>query len=118
VADFLATAGPLDGIIFPSAQLAGDSRNVVRFHKAARVEALAVPEGAMIEARSGQMYEEGYEIEYVVTEETPPADAEALGEDDLGWPSLPTLQPPYPDARGGASDRHRLGDRPSRRERR
>ena len=42
VADFLATAtsAPLDGIIFPSAQSAGDVLNVVLFHRAARIESL------------------------------------------------------------------------------
>jgi hypothetical protein len=57
IADYLATATnpPLDGIIYPSVQ-AGHShpifgnregkRNVVLFHKVARVQALEIPEGA------------------------------------------------------------------------
>lgn len=42
VAGFLATEAsvPIDGIIFPSVQAAGDALNVVRFHKAAHIEAL------------------------------------------------------------------------------
>lgn len=91
VADFLATEATvaLDGIIFPSAQAANDARNVVLFHKAARVEAMALPDGTDIKARSGEMYEEGWETEYVVIEETPAAAAEEeaeTDEDELGWP--------------------------------
>lgn len=57
IADFLATAAdpPLDGIIYPSVQAgpshrifgsSEDRRNVVLFHKAARVQQLEIPEGA------------------------------------------------------------------------
>lgn len=59
IADYLATAinPPLDGIIYPSVQagpsprLFGhyeDNRNVVLFHKTARVRPLEIPEGAEI----------------------------------------------------------------------
>jgi hypothetical protein len=100
VADFLATeaAVPLDGIVFPSAQAANGARNIVLFHKAARVEALALPDGTEIKARSGEAYEEGWETEYVVIEETPApepaADSEADEDDELGWPvSFERLRP-------------------------
>lgn len=75
IADFLATESepPLDGIGFPFMQAAGDVLNVVFFHNAARVEANDVPAGTEIKARTGQTYEEGWETEYVVTEEAPPA---------------------------------------------
>jgi hypothetical protein len=47
IADFLATENepPIDGIVFPSVQAAGDVVNVVLFHKAARVEGIEVPKG-------------------------------------------------------------------------
>ena len=74
VADFLATesAMQLDGIIFPSIQTAGDWLNFVLFHKAARVEELDLPKGTEVSASLGQMYEEGWEVEYRVIEEVPP----------------------------------------------
>lgn len=73
IADFLATESSpaLDGIIFPSVQVAGAALNVVLFHKAARVEELDIPRGTELSARLGQMYEEGWEREYTVIEETP-----------------------------------------------
>ena len=63
VADFLATASgiKLDGILFPSAQVAGDALNIVLFHKAARVEEMDIPEGTKIEASSGNSGEDGWE---------------------------------------------------------
>ena len=70
VADFLATDRSLrlDGIIFPSAQAGGDGLNVVLFHKASRVEPIEIPEGTKITADTAQMYEDGWETEYTVTE--------------------------------------------------
>ena len=78
VADFLATEnGPrLDGIIFGSAQ-SKDGRNVVLFHKAARVEEMELPEGIEIEARTGYGAEDGWEIDYDVSEAVPRKDAPA-----------------------------------------
>lgn len=87
IADFLATDGRrLDGIIFRSVQAAGDVRNVVLFHKAARVEAVSLPKGASIFARSGDWYEEGFEIDYQVQVEIPRtgADGKTPDPDALG----------------------------------
>jgi hypothetical protein len=74
VANFLATESeiPLDGILFPSVQAAGNVLNVVFFHKAARVEPLVLPEGTEVRARTGHIEEEGWEIEYEVIESVPP----------------------------------------------
>jgi RES domain len=74
VADFLATEAsvPVDGIIFPSVQVAGSALNIVLFHKAARVEKLDIPAGADITAGVGRMDEEGWQVEYSVIEEVPP----------------------------------------------
>lgn len=76
VADFLATENEpqLDGIIFGSAQ-AKTGRNVVLFHKAARVEAMQIPDGTEIEAYSGYSTEDGWEIDYRVSEAVPKANA-------------------------------------------
>lgn len=69
IADFLATenAPLLDGIVFPSVQ-AGNGLNVVLFHKAARVEAMKIPEGTEIEAQTGSTSDEGWEVDYSVSE--------------------------------------------------
>jgi hypothetical protein len=73
IADFLATesASPLDGIIYPSVQTAGDASNVVLFHKAALLEPIDLPVGTRIEASVGYSTEEGWETDYLVTERTP-----------------------------------------------
>jgi len=74
IADFLATENtpPLDGIIFPSVQTAGESLNVVLFHKAARVEEIELPEGTKLSANLGYMTEDGWEGDYSVFEEVEP----------------------------------------------
>ena len=73
IADFLATEAsvPIDGIIFPSVQAAGDVLNVVLFHKAARVEAMNVPEGTEISASTGRWAEDGWVEDYEVVEKVP-----------------------------------------------
>lgn len=86
IADFLATENEprLDGIIFASAQSKA-GRNVVLFHKAARVEELMFPEGTEIEAHTGYGTEDGWEIDYGVSEAVPKVEAPApkKEEDDL-----------------------------------
>lgn len=74
IADFLSTeADPkIDGLIFPSAQVAGESLNVVLFHKASKIEELDLPKGTELSANLWQMYEEGLEPDFSVTEEVPP----------------------------------------------
>jgi RES domain len=85
IADFLATENEpvLDGIIFQSAQIKG-GRNVVLFHKAARVEDIELPAGTKIDAHTGHGSDEGWEIDYSVSEQVPPLP-----------PAAPT--PPKPD---------------------
>lgn len=79
VADFLATeaASPLDGIIFPSAQLATSAKNVVLFHKSSRVEVISLAKGVEVTASTGRWEpaedEEYWEPDYEVTEQVPPA---------------------------------------------
>ncbi|AJW98474.1 RES domain protein [Burkholderia gladioli] len=74
IADFLATENEprFDGIIFRSAQSKRGS-NVVLFHKAARVEAIELPKGAEIDVHTGYGTEDGWEIDYGVSEVVPKA---------------------------------------------
>lgn len=105
VADFLATEAelPLDGVLFPSAQATGAALNAVLFHKAARVEAMELPEGTKVTASTGEFYEEGWEREYTVTEETPPASVEPPRRRERPWLDLSSMvgtwTPPDPDSR-------------------
>jgi len=73
IADFLATENEplLDGIVFPSVQTTGDSLNVVLFHKAARVEAMDIPEGTELDADKSQMSDDQDDFEYTVWENVP-----------------------------------------------
>jgi hypothetical protein len=75
IADFLATDAsiPIDGIIFPSVQTARDALNVVLFHKAARVEAINVPDGTEIITSTGRWAEDGWREDYEVLEKAPPS---------------------------------------------
>jgi hypothetical protein len=74
VADFLATDRKmnLDGLIFPAVQAAGGARNVVLFHKAARVRPRDLPPGTAITVRLASQDDEGWHRDYWVIEETPP----------------------------------------------
>jgi len=72
VADVLATDRKmnLDGLIFPAVQAAGDGRNVVLFHKAARVKQRDVPEGTTIDVRLASQDDDGWHRDYSVIEKT------------------------------------------------
>lgn len=80
-ADFLATDNEprLDGIIFGSAQ-SKDGRNVVLFHKAARVAEMDLPQGTVVEADTHYDTDEGPETDYRVSEAVPPAAPPATDE--------------------------------------
>lgn len=97
VADFLATENEprLDGIIFGSAQ-AKTGRNVVLFHKAARVEEMQLPAGTTVTAHTGYGTDEGWEIDYGVSEEVPKPKAPAPPESDDDLLSfIPQPHEPY-----------------------
>nr|WP_283822043.1 RES family NAD+ phosphorylase [Bradyrhizobium diazoefficiens] len=105
VADFLATeaAMPIDGIIFPSVQVAGDLLNVVLFHKAALVEVMEIPSGTEIRASTGHSSNEGWEDDYSVIEEVPPAlKADEKQEKTSEWPDFAAM--PALPGRGTGSD--------------
>lgn len=97
IADFLASENVprLDGIIFGSAQ-SKEGRNVVLFHKAARVEEMAFPKGTEIEAHTGYGTEDGQEIDYGVSEAVPKTGATApLNEKDDQIGFIPYFSPSY-----------------------
>jgi hypothetical protein len=103
IADFLATDAsvPIDGIIFPSGQTAGDAINVVLFHNAARVEAMNVPEGTEITASTGRWAEDGWQEDYEVLEKVPPLHKELdQNEQEPGSPDFAAMVEAMPlDAR-------------------
>ena len=89
VADFLATDESLeiDGIIFPSAQAGDDALNIVLFHKASRVEEIAVQDGVEITADTAQRYDGGWERVYTVIEWKPPkSDSDDVSPDNGNRP--------------------------------
>jgi hypothetical protein len=98
IADFLATQNEpqLDGIVFPSVQIAGDALNVVLFHKAARVEALDIPPGTEISTISGYSDGDGWQEGYSVIERVPkkkePEKEPEEKPEDHGWPDLDALE--------------------------
>lgn len=93
IADFLATENEpvLDGIVFPSAQAAGDGLNVVLFQKAACVQAIEIPEGTEIEANTGYTSEDGWEVDYSVSEQVPPKNSPRAPDGEGKWPDLAVL---------------------------
>jgi RES domain len=105
IADFLATEAsvPIDGIIFPSVQAAGDGLNVVLFHKAARVEAMTAPEGTEISVSTGRWAEGGWVEDYEVLEKAPAlhneVDKNEPEPDFAAIEGAAPLDPPGPDWR-------------------
>lgn len=97
IADFLATENEpvVDGIIFRSVQ-ARNGRNVVLFHKAARLEEMELPKGTEIEAHSYHHTDEGLEIDYWVSESVPPP-ASSPDKSEADWPGATLWLPPTYD---------------------
>jgi hypothetical protein len=98
IADFLATEDSvsIDGIIFPSAQSAGDACNVVLFYKAARVQAMNVPEGTEVSASMGRWTEEGWVDDYEVVEEISPLHKNEQATGSFGFGAIADAMPPDP----------------------
>lgn len=90
IADFLATENEpvLDGVVFPSVQAEGGGLNVVLFHKAAHVGAMEIPEGTEIDASTGHTSEDGWEVDYSVSERVPPKKPPKDKGDEDQWPDL------------------------------
>jgi hypothetical protein len=102
VADFLATAPnvKIDGIIFPSAQVAGEALNVVLFHKAAQVEIAEIPDGTTIDVSIWHLTEDGWERDYTVIEKILKKADESPQPPPESWPPnfahSMVPPPPYP----------------------
>ena len=79
VAEFLAAEinPPIDGIVYPSVQAADAAKNVVLFHKSARVKRFEIPGGTEIRATLYDETDEGNRINCWVTEEVPPPEPPA-----------------------------------------
>jgi hypothetical protein len=78
--------------------------NIALFHKAARVEELTLPAGTEIQASTGHMEEDGWKVDFSVTESTPPGQTAGRKDDDDNWLDLNPLAsspwtPGYPDSR-------------------
>lgn len=95
IADYLAESNQpnLDGIIYPSVQ-SGSERNVVLFHKSARVSELDIPAGTEIDARLESFTDDGPEPDYWVWEEVPPVAETAEPSADTSDPFSAWLAPP------------------------
>jgi hypothetical protein len=97
IADYLASEVQLDGIIYPSVQSHEGKRNVVLFHKAARVESLQLPKDTDLTARLSESTDEGYEVDYSVWEEVPPEKASGAEPDVQNLPHLPSFAERLPE---------------------
>jgi hypothetical protein len=102
IADFLATeaSASIDGIIFPSAQAAGDACNAVLFHKAARVQAMNVPEGTEVSVSTGRWTEDGWVDDYEVVEKISPLHENEHATGSLGFGAIAEAMPPEPQDSG------------------
>lgn len=73
IADFLSTWSglELDGILFPSVQAESQGKNVVLFHKAARVQDRKLPVGTEVEVQTYVGTSDGYEPDFAIWERVP-----------------------------------------------
>lgn len=76
IADYLASEHKLDGILYPSVQVASDlapanRTNIVLFHHASRVEKIDLPMGTSTSLNHFQLGEDGEDSEFVVFEDVP-----------------------------------------------
>jgi hypothetical protein len=102
IADYLANKSDaaVDGIIYPSVQGSEDGVNVVLFHKAARVAAIEMPDGAEIDVQSSHDTDEGIEEDYWVWERVPPKSPETSLAKTDDFPDLTAsivIHEPYGD---------------------
>lgn len=88
IADFLATQEKpaIDGILFPSVQVAHDDTNVVLFHKSARVEDLGLPAGSEISSSGLETDSDGAYYNYTVFETVPKGDEDQTKKTGLAGP--------------------------------
>jgi hypothetical protein len=88
IADYLAnlTEPKLDGVIYRSVQNGTAKKNVVLFHKSARVKLLDIPPGTLISAHLYEHDDEGVRPDYSVFEMRPAP--KERGDPDYGFPIL------------------------------
>lgn len=87
IADYLATKREpqLDGIIYRSVQHGKSRKNIVLFHKAARVESLDIPEGSEVSAHLYDHSDEGTTPDYLVFERVPVLKKKKQKESGVDW---------------------------------
>ena len=90
VADFLAQKADtkLHGVLYRSAQVGGDEKNVALFHDSSKVEELEFPEGTEITAHLFWDTDDGPAADYSVHEEVPPVEQNEGDDDDASFPSI------------------------------
>lgn len=76
IADYLASEHQLDGILYPSVQVAAElpvanRTNIVLFHRASRVENIDLPAGTEISISNFRLDDDGDDSEFVVFEDVP-----------------------------------------------
>lgn len=102
IAEYLASEHRLDGLLYPSVQVAKDlpatnRTNIVLFHHASRTEEVLLPKGTETSVSHFALDEDGEESEFVVFEDVPMAIATPANSpsDPLGWdfdPDISLLQ--------------------------
>jgi hypothetical protein len=107
VADFLATGTvtELDGIIFPSVQVAGGKQNVVLFHKASLVDKIVIPYGAETDVDTYSEDDDGpyrnYQVVWRLKAAEEPTD-EPIEDDPINaFPNFPSAAYDELDVGGG-----------------
>jgi hypothetical protein len=112
IADYLASEHRLDGILYPSVQVAADlpalnRTNIVLFHRASRVEEIDLPRGAEISVSNFRLDDDGDNSEFVVFEDAPepvpPPEHDASVFVGLNLDSeIPAIEGRFPDNRESA----------------
>jgi hypothetical protein len=86
VAEYLSGKHGLDGMVYPSPQSrgeTGENTNIVLFHPSARVKETALAPGGRLEASSGWMTDEGYDVDFSIVETVPDQVRRNEDEDDI-----------------------------------
>ena len=90
IAEFLASRSvpELDGMIYPSVQDRSGGRNVMFFHKAARVERMNYAKGTEVKTHSMSLDDDGLKVDYWVSVEMGAATKEERNLSSAGVPSV------------------------------
>jgi hypothetical protein len=96
IADYLASEVTLDGIVYPSAQAGGATKNIVLFHHAARVQLMELPPDTELSGHTYTSTEDGPEADYLVWEDAPADQPDPGARDDHPFHALELPEPPAP----------------------